>query len=66
MDGCREDAKITGLCNACYAWLHYWQKKTPGQVMKRVHALEKAERRMGTIVPSRVTRMSPRKRRTAS
>jgi hypothetical protein len=64
MDGCSDDAVVMGLCSPCYSWLHYWQRKTPAQVLKRVDALEKAERRMATIMPSRVSRM-PKKRRAS-
>ena len=63
MNGCTEPAKWTGLCSACYAWLHYWQKKTPGQVMRRIAAVEKAERRLETIAPTQVHRLSQRRKR---
>lgn len=61
MTGCHDPAKITGLCSACYSWLHYWQKKTPRQVMARIAAVERAELRLGTIAPA--TRLSKQRRR---
>lgn len=57
MPGCNEPAKWTGLCNACYQFLWYWKGKTPGQVMRRVAALEKAERRMAVLMPERVAKL---------
>lgn len=42
------------LCGACYSWLYYWGKKTPTDVMRRIDAVHKAERRLEQIAPSNV------------
>ena len=38
-----------GLCVNCYAALHYWMKKKPGDVIKRQHKLEVYQKRMELI-----------------
>ncbi len=43
---CDNEPQIAGLCKACYNSTWYWSQKTPGQMVQRMHDLDKYKRRM--------------------
>ncbi len=38
------------VCNACYAGLHYWGRKTPKQLIKRLDKLDTFQKRIQSLV----------------
>lgn len=49
MEGCENEAKVHGLCFACYSYLNYWKKKTPGDIMRRIRKVRLFQNRLGTL-----------------
>lgn len=60
MPGCQERACWSGLCRACYSFMWYWKGKTPGQIMARIEAIERATNRMSVLMPPRVAKIKRR------
>ena len=42
IDGCGEPTYCCGLCSACYAWDHYWNKRK--SAAERRHYIERQDR----------------------
>lgn len=51
-DYCNGDQKTAGLCANCYQRMHYWLKKTPREVMRRIDKLKVYEAQMNTLAPA--------------
>lgn len=58
---CDEPAFASGLCQACYAGMRYWNKKGVGAIMERRHKLKRLEDRMEMLGPANVVPMRRQK-----
>ena len=57
--GCDRDVghKESGLCKCCYAFMHYWSKKTVTQQVKHVDKLHFWDKRaMQLLMPKKVAK----------
>lgn len=53
MEGCDNEAKVSGLCFACYSYMKYWMQKTPGDVMRRIRRVELFKTRLTKLASQR-------------
>ena len=65
MPGCDKPMKykVRKLCSSCYSFKYYWGKKTSAQIMKRMSNLERWHKRMETLVPATVSRITKKRKR---
>lgn len=60
---CTDYAVVAGFCKACYNNLYYWRHKTPGQMVKRMHDLDRYRRRMEFMTGGKI-QTTGRKKKT--
>ncbi len=64
MNGCTDTAHYpkAGLCKSCYAFAFYWKNKSVTHIMRRIRNLKRADDRMLTLMPAKVTPLKKRRR----
>lgn len=62
MPGCeREAGAASGVCNRCYAFLHYWKGRPPGDLLDRAEQIHFWEQRINAVIPKKVSRIKRRR-----
>jgi hypothetical protein len=63
-DCTREGYGDTGLCSACYAFMHYWKGRSPGDVLNHVSKLKFWASRSTNLVPKVRAKVTPKAKGT--
>ncbi len=64
VSGCFDERKykLSGLCDACYAGMHYWKHRSPTDIVLRQKQINRLIHRMDMMMPT--VRVASRRRRT--
>ena len=64
LPGCDNEIhyKQSQLCNCCYQFLHYWNKRSVTDKMKHVQRVGRWNERVVALIPQKVVRIKRRRR----
>lgn len=60
---CPNEIVVAGFCRACYDNVRYWSSKTPAQMVKRMHDLDRYRRRMEFMTGGKIQTTGRKKKK---